>query len=182
MDSFWLRRARAYYHEDIEKILNFEIWEKPTVRGAKLSQRCIQNAYKDMKELKFRGNIIDFLCYVCLLDSVQYVIQNGYDNTEEDILKFLDMFHIVNQVNLRVSCKLILKDETFIEDAFNYFEKFWFMGEVGEKKEKELLLAVRNYYVHYVNLFMQYDPKIFNAEEAKKRLMAVFKIKPKTVE
>jgi hypothetical protein len=168
MDSIWLRRARAYYHEDIEKVLDFEIWEKPTVRGAKLSQRCIQNAYKDMKKLKFRGNIIDFLCYVCLLDTLQYVVRDTH--TKEEILKFLDMYHFVNQVNLRVSCKLVLKDETFIEDAFKYFKTV-----IDEKKEKELLLTVRDYFVNFVNLFMRYDPKIFDASAAAERLISSFK-------
>ena len=77
MINYKIEKLAAYYCDEFYKIADVPIWEKATIRGSKLSQRVIQQAYKEMRNIKFRGDIIEYLCYICL-NLKQMIIYQRY--------------------------------------------------------------------------------------------------------
>lgn len=63
----------AYYEDVLKKIGGFPLSEKLTIEKLDLSRGVIQAAYKEMYGLKFKGTIIDYLCWV----STEYLIENA---------------------------------------------------------------------------------------------------------
>ena len=148
MRDYQIARLRAYYDQDILSVVNNFIWEKVTVRGLGLSQKAIKQAYKEMKGIKFRGNIIDYLCYICLLDVIRYVasaFQLGVPMKK--VLNFLEVYLFVNYPSLNLICRLMIKDETYLEDAFKSFDII---------KEDEIYVNVRKILINETNSLMHY--------------------------
>jgi hypothetical protein len=114
----------TYYEEDIKKIASKKIWERATVRGVGLSRRTIQQAYKDMKKYDFqKGNIIDFLGFVCLANVLMYFIR-AFDITSsvKKALVVLEVFFNWNNHTRIVISRLLLKDDKYMDYTFSQME------------------------------------------------------------
>jgi len=112
-------QKEGYYAEDIQKIASKKIWEKVTVRGLHLSRKTIQQAYKDIENLDFHGDIIDYLCFVCLsrlLASYGFAFQTT--NSIKSALDTLKIFYEWKDYSQKACCRLVLKDESYIHYTF----------------------------------------------------------------
>lgn len=119
METKGIKYLLAYYAKDMENIAKEPIWKRITVRGVNLSRKATQQAYKEMKVFKFKGNIIDYICYICLLDVKHYVLSAYLMRVPiKEIIHFLEIYLILNEPNLCLICRLALKDETYITDSF----------------------------------------------------------------
>ncbi len=119
MNENKIKKLSHYYQEDIDKIAAHQIWEKVTVRGLNLSRKTIQRAYKEMKKENFRGDIIDYLCYICLREIIDSacVAYKAKANIRA-ILNFLLVYLILYRSQIISVCRLMLKDESYLDEAF----------------------------------------------------------------
>ena len=139
-----------YYLDDIEKIASYPIWKKLTVKGVGLSSKTIQRAYKEIKKYEFKGDIIDYLCYVSLLYSFsQFFINNKFSIPIEDNMFMLESF-LNFQVPYKVlDCRLFLKDEVYFDNMFKQFG-------VEDKKIYDML---KDFIIKETNNLMKVHPK-----------------------
>lgn len=146
-------RRESYFAEDIDKISNYKIWEKLTVRKLELSSKAIQKAYKEMKEWKFEGDIIDYLCYVCLEECIINVVE-AYraTNSIKKSLDFFETFLLVekSQRVLIPTCRLLLKNESYLATAFGMFSTI--------TPKDELYIETRKVLIKKMNSLLEYKP------------------------
>lgn len=133
-----LEKLRVYYQKDIDKIAKYNIWEKLTVRKLNLTRKTIQSVYKTKKEDGFRGDIIDYLCAVCLHELAVYAFL-AYFNTKsiKKTLSFLEIYLEIHMDIDNLICRLILKDKIYLYEAFHLSKAI--DGEEVFNKIKEML-------------------------------------------
>ncbi len=137
-------------YEDKMKIAKYPIWEKLTVRKLGLSRKIIQRAYKEMKQMNFRSDIIDYLCYDSLSELVANVtmgieIIGSFKKTFEYVEAYLDIYqHITVLV-----CRLLLKDKTYLEELFN---------QHGISKNDKIFKETQKILVKRINSLLKYKP------------------------
>ena len=138
-----LEILRVYYQKDIDKIAEYDIWEKLIVRNLNLSRKGLQAAYKYKNDYNFRGNIIDYICFICMNEFSAYAFM-AYFNTNS-IKKTLTFLEIYLELHLDLDnliCRLILKDKTYLYESFNIFRNVH--GEDIFDKIKEMLYKRTN--------------------------------------
>lgn len=67
MDTKILLERYGYYYDVLQKLGEVPLKETPTMESLKIPAGVIQKAYREMKELEFEGNIIDYLCWISTL-------------------------------------------------------------------------------------------------------------------
>ena len=136
-----------YYYNDFKKIADNPIWTKLTVKGLNISHKAIQRAYKEMKEEKFRGDIVDYLCYIIL----EYELVGVFMDLMP-LNRYLNMPDRGggNNLFLYLPCRLILKDETYIDDVFSKYEI----------KNNELHTEIKRDFFEKINRLLKVEPKI----------------------
>jgi len=151
-EAFRIARAALNYSDDFEKIANHPIYEKLTVRGVKLSHKTIKRAYKEMESIKFRGDIFDYLCYTSLhytlVPSITSVIVS--DSNTKSALKMMRYFFDHLPVPTVLACRLILKDETYLDEVFHHFDV-----EKGKFYD-----GVKKFVYQKMNEFLKVEPGI----------------------
>ncbi len=151
-EEFNITILASYYFDDFVKIANHPIWKKLTVRGVNLSGKTIKQAYKEMESIKFRGDIIDYLCYVSLNYALSHsvIIEKLSALETKDTLKILRSVLNYQTVYLVLSCRLILKDETYLDDVFKQFKL-----DKGEYYD-----GVKKFIYEKMNEFLKVEPGI----------------------
>lgn len=144
-------KITEYYEEDKLKIASYNIWEKLTVRKLELSRKTVQKAYKEMKRFNFKGDIIDFICFDSLLEFVVnvtlgYEILKSMKKTFEYLEAYLDIHkHITVPI-----CRLLLKDESYLEEAFSYKQV---------TPDDKIFIESKKVLVKRINLLLKYKPQ-----------------------
>jgi hypothetical protein len=54
----------AYYYDELQKIGSFEVTSIVRYDDLKLPKGKVRKAYMEMKEIRFKGTIVDYLCWV----------------------------------------------------------------------------------------------------------------------
>jgi len=78
----------SYYYDEIKKIGSFGIMERVKVDGLSLPKGKIRRAYKEIHDIKFKGTIIDYLCWI----SANYILhivrlENDYADMQYELSK-----------------------------------------------------------------------------------------------
>ncbi len=60
----------AKYYEFLQKLGSFPLDETMTIEDLSLTKGAIQSGYKEMKEISFDGNLIDYFCLI----STEYIV------------------------------------------------------------------------------------------------------------
>jgi len=145
-------KLKAYYLDDLEKFGGKKIWEKVTVRGIGLSQKCIHQAYKEMEKIEFRGNIIDYLGYICLSDVISHIeIPKMAGISTKNIMIFMEIYLGSERIIEDVICRLLLKDMTYLNDAFKEHKLINLLGE-----DSGIFNAVKTFFEKRINFRMHY--------------------------
>jgi hypothetical protein len=82
----------ARYYVVLQKMGETPLSETPTIESLGVSKAQLQSAYKDIKETRFDGSFIDYLCLVSLRYVVFSVGAEIFENEEKyksDISNFL---------------------------------------------------------------------------------------------
>lgn len=143
-------KLRFYYQKDIDKIAEYHIWEKLTVRKLNLTRKTIQSVYKTKKENGFKGDIIDYLCSVCLYEFCTWAfIAYMYTKSIRKTVTFLEVYIKVHSDVEKLLCRLILKDRTYLDDGLQFVTAMF--NKTVSDKIKEMLYK-------RVNEMMTYKP------------------------
>jgi hypothetical protein len=67
MKSIEIIKKYAYYIDSINKIAELELKGYSTVRKLNLNRGTIQRAYAEIEDLKFKGTIQDYICWISAL-------------------------------------------------------------------------------------------------------------------
>lgn len=133
-----LEELRVYYQKDIDKIGSYFIWEKLTVRKLNLTRKTIQSVYKRKKEENFRGDIIDYLCYVCLSElSVYAFMAYFFTKSIKKTVLFLEIYLEIRQDIDKLTSRLLLKDKLYYYESFHLVRKVH--GEAVFDKIREMI-------------------------------------------
>lgn len=141
-----------YYKEDLEKIASRNIWEKISVRGIGLSRKAIQQAYKDKKQIDFKGDIIDYLGYVCLYKMLSMLVYmyKEIKNIKLSLKFFVVFLNQDNYVKIPL-CRLVLKDETYVD--------YFFKVSTTLPPDDKLIPAVKEVIIKEINSLMKVEPR-----------------------
>lgn len=74
----------ACYYDSIEAIAKFPFDFFPTMKEAAMGRREIQRAYKEREKINFKGDIIDYVCYIAMM----YAILISKRSTPIEIAKY----------------------------------------------------------------------------------------------
>lgn len=150
-----LANKAEYYLDDFLKIADNPIWKELSVRGVKLSGKTIKRAYKEMEEMKFSGDIIDYLCFVALSYALSqsFIMEKLTIIGHETNVKVFSAFLEKQKIYLILSCRLMLTDEKYLDyvfmqcnvpkgDFYNGAKKYLF------EKMNELLVVTPGMHAH----------------------------------
>jgi len=171
-DEFSVAQSILHYRKEFVKIANNPIWKKLTVRGVGLSSATIKRAYKEMENMKFRGDIIDYLCYISLNYALSFsiIIEKVPAALKTKVtLEIMRSFLNYQTVYLVLSCRLILKDETYLDDVFKQFKV-----DKGEFYE-----GVKKFIYIKINEFLKVEPGIDRIHLLNMPPASAFKTEPK---
>lgn len=69
------------YHEETQRLGSYPILKVPTIDELVVNKSMVQSLYKEMKQIDFKGSLIDFVCYV----SLGLIIENIKKEADENI-------------------------------------------------------------------------------------------------
>jgi len=151
MEEYRIRKLRAFFDEDIKKLSEIESWKKVTVRGVQISRKTIQRAYKEMKVDNFRGDITDYLCYVCLMEFTRLVgVVYSHKVQFKNASIFLWTYCVCNPEIINLICRLNLKDETYLTEALK-------KNSIEEKSK--LFIEAKKIVASFIYMFFSREPK-----------------------
>jgi hypothetical protein len=94
----------AKYYDFLQRLGDSHFSETPTIKTVRITKGVVQSAYKEMKEVHFPGNLIDYLCLISteymvaqykkfvkelsLLSCAQFMV-DGYSGDPRDINNLL---------------------------------------------------------------------------------------------
>jgi hypothetical protein len=153
-DESEIGRLTYFFDTEMEKLGKYPIWKKITVRGAKFSSKTIQRGYKEIKDLSFRGDLIDFICFISLSHLLSIISVNEWlwKVSIKDNLDKLDDFLNNRKERLRLICRLILKDENYLDYTF----KFW------KVNNKEMYDGMKKVIFDNINKLLKVEPGEIN--------------------
>jgi len=105
MDSKIILKKYAYYYDYLQKMGKINMGENVTIEDLDLSRGAVQAGYKEMKEMKFEGHFVYYLCYISTLFLINVASKNSssalqtainiidnYPNYKEDTTNLLRLF------------------------------------------------------------------------------------------
>jgi hypothetical protein len=133
---------------DLRKISHHHVWEKLTVRQLNLSRGTIQQAYKDMADGSFDGDVIDYICHSAMCDFMAdaYIAYDTFKSIKKTI-QYLDMHLDIHNEILVPMCRLFLKNEKYLAEAFNV---------VTINQDHELFIESRKLLIKKANVLLKY--------------------------
>lgn len=82
METKTVLERYARYYNFLQQLGGFPFSENPIIDDLELSKGVIQSGYKEMKEINFEGNLIDYLCYVStcyIVNEVKKILTKDID-------------------------------------------------------------------------------------------------------
>ncbi len=149
MEEKILLKRYAYYYDILQKLGEFPLSKTPTIEELQPSRGVVQAGYKEIKEIDFEGNLIDYLCYISTCYWVHLKIKLGMHHPDpkmDDCIykNFMRLF-VKNPkyyFNL-VSPKEKPTKEDYYREVIGYtqFSAYWYILFVAEdnKEMKEYL-------------------------------------------
>lgn len=146
-----LHEKYGYYEHVLKRIGTFPLAYNLTIEKLKLSRGIIQAAYKEMYGLRFKGTIIDYLCYVSTLYLIEVAkkssdksiktaqtIINDYSLHKKDTINLFRLFHvnpsivldnIVSVDEYQEKNSKFLSEEYFVDryKIFMLFSSAWYV-------------------------------------------------------
>jgi hypothetical protein len=74
----------AYFYDAIKTLGEMNLFHTPTIDELNIPKSMVQTAYRDMKQFKFSGGVIDYLCY---LSTLNIVYKNQDENKKRLIVR-----------------------------------------------------------------------------------------------
>ncbi|MFA5823208.1 MAG: hypothetical protein WC853_09050 [Thermodesulfovibrionales bacterium] len=106
----------AKYYEFLQKLGSFPLSETLTIEDLSLTKGVVQSGYKEMKEINFKGNLVD---YLCLISTEYIVIQYKKfikDNSFISAAKFIVESHAGDAADVNNLTRLAMKNPAYLYD------------------------------------------------------------------
>jgi len=130
----------AKYYDFLQRLGIILLSETTTIKELGLSKGVIQSGYKEMKELHFRGNLIDYLCLVSteymVLQYNKFYKKPSFRSFAEFIVESYQTSDHEDIVNL---IRLAMKNPKYLYDLFG-------SNEVDEKAVKSKMSGFKIIY------------------------------------
>jgi len=125
-----ITHKHAYYYWAIYDLgYRFGFFKPVTVNNLKLTSGMIQQAYKEMKKIKFEGTIIDYLCWISLLHFLTLLKCIPVNTIDEDSLKKIDnwvgVLGTVYFSEINNMLRLFLKRPEYLTEAIDELKVFF---------------------------------------------------------
>lgn len=114
MEKSIILEKHGYYFETAERIASFKLVKPITLEELKASRGVIQRVYKEIKDEKFEGTLVDYICWISTLYLFDFLKRAEIKEQK----KFYESIKPTFDVEIKNLTRLLIKDESFLEKAF----------------------------------------------------------------
>lgn len=155
MEEGKLFERYGYFSKQLKLLNNFNFHINPTLDELLLTKSMVQTAYRDMKEIKFDGTVVDYLCFIAsefFLRDWKISCENTFkEKNTEKLLEILNNKCRESEAAKNM-LRLFLKDPAYFFNSEYYFVK----NESLEPRVFEIIANLR--YFFYI------DKKVRNSK------------------
>lgn len=109
------------YIDEMRKLGEFPLWKNVKIDDLNPSRGAVQRAYKEIKEEKFEGSLIDYICWVSMLIIVFFSCQGINKNSKltgsvkRRIRQSMSVFSNMFPVYIKNALRLYLKSRDYLD-------------------------------------------------------------------
>jgi hypothetical protein len=124
MDEAAIIRNYGYYFNSLKKLGSIPLCQTPTLKDITPSRGIIQAAYKQIKEQKFEGSLLDYLCWVSAMHINLFAAKSG-----KTLANFVEIYYDSWPEDCNNLFRLMLKNPRYVadnEEDFIGLARMWF--------------------------------------------------------